>query len=70
MKTYNGTIFGILGLAIIAAFMVGWCINAYKLCKLDFASPYKAELIRGVGVVMPPLGSILGLFVTFNEEVK
>lgn len=37
----------------------GWGINIYKLTKCDFQAPYKAEIIRGVGLI-PPVGGIIG----------
>lgn len=47
----------------------GYINNIYSLAaKDDFASPYKAEVLRGIGVFVPPVGVILGLFVTFDEE--
>ena len=39
---------------------VGWCMNVYKFCKCDFDAPYKAEIIRGVGIAVAPMGAITG----------
>lgn len=44
---------------------VGWGMNFYKFVKLDFASPYKAEVIRGVGVVTG-LGAVTG-YININD---
>ena len=41
-------------------------MNVYKLVKLDFASPYKSEVIRLIGLV-PPVGAIVG-YLTIGEE--
>lgn len=46
----------------------GWCINIYKFLSADFESPYKAEIIRGIGIPVPPVGVISGWFVEFEEE--
>lgn len=42
-------------------------MNVYKLIQLDFEPSYKAEVIRVVGIVFPPAGSIAG-YCTFDEE--
>lgn len=42
---------------------IGWCMNVYKLIvHCDFAAPWKDEIIRAVGIFLPPLGGILGFF--------
>lgn len=40
--------------------VVGWFMNLYKLTQCDFEPSYKAEVIRGAGVVVPPIGAIVG----------
>ena len=40
--------------------LFGYITNISKLIKCDFASPYKAEIIRGVGIVIVPAGCFLG----------
>lgn len=52
-----GTILVILFIFIGGIF--GWGRNIYKLAKCDFEAPYKAEIIRGIGII-PPVGAILG----------
>lgn len=32
---------------------IGWIKNAIDLVKCDFKAPYKAEIIRGIGLVTP-----------------
>ena len=39
---------------------IGWGLNIYKLTETNFQEPYKAEIIRGVGVFAAPLGCIIG----------
>jgi hypothetical protein len=39
----------------------GWAANIWKLTKCDFESPWKAEGIRAIGVVVPPIGAFVGL---------
>lgn len=60
-----GIIFVVLFWLLLA---VGWVNNIYRLvAKDDFASPYKAEVLRVVGIFVAPLGSVLG-YITFEEE--
>jgi len=48
---------GCMVLIIIIMFtmipIIGWFLNVYKLCCCDFKEPYKAEIIRVLGVVTP-----------------
>lgn len=60
-------IIGLLALILVPT--TGYLMNVYAVFHLDFASPYKAEAIRTVGVFVPPVGVVAG-FVTFEEEKK
>lgn len=40
--------------------IVGWFMNIYKLTKYDFDTPLKAEATRIVGIVVFPLGAVIG----------
>jgi hypothetical protein len=53
--------------ALFAAF--GWISNVIALCRLDFEAPYKAEVVRSIGVFFPPVGMVAG-YMTFAEERK
>lgn len=50
----------LIGLAVVIAGFVGWCMNAYKATQCDFEAPYKCEIVRVVGVFAPPVGAITG----------
>lgn len=50
---------------LISAF--GYLRNIYMLSQDDFSAPYKAEVIRGVGVFVPFIGVVVG-YTTFAEE--
>jgi hypothetical protein len=40
---------------------IGYGLNIMKLAtECDFQGPYKAEMIRGIGIVVPPSGAIMG----------
>jgi hypothetical protein len=49
----------ILLVILIALGAIGYVQNIVKLCGCDFASPYKAEVIRIVGL-FPVVGAIVG----------
>ena len=55
----DGT-FIILGISL--ALMIGWVINLIQFVNCDFAPFNKEEILRLVGLVIAPLGSLLGLF--------
>ena len=58
-----------LGLGIIAIYLIavwGYIANIYKLTDCDFDKPYKAEVIRVVGIVVPPVGCVTG-FIDIDE---
>jgi hypothetical protein len=48
---------------------VGWVMNFYKFTQLDFEAPYKAEIIRAVGVV-PIVGAFTGWMTIGEENIK
>lgn len=59
---------GLFALIVWLALIIGWVMNIYKLVAHDdFESPYKAEVLRTVGVFVAPLGLVLG-YITFDEE--
>ena len=45
---------------------IGYIANIIKLCKCDFDLPFKAEVIRALGVVVPPVGMITG-YITIKD---
>jgi hypothetical protein len=47
-------------LLIWALAIIGYIANAYKLTDCDFDSPYKAETFRVIGIVIPPVGAVMG----------
>jgi hypothetical protein len=48
---------------LVVAILIGalWVTNIVRLTQLDFEAPYKAEVIRSIGVVIVPVGAVLGL---------
>jgi len=58
------SIFSLLSSIAIGSFIAlifgGYALNIFKLVKLDFEAPYKAEIIRTVGVFVPPAGIVAG----------
>ena len=45
---------------IILGAVTGWGKNVYELTQLDFKEPFKAEVIRSIGVPVFPMGAIIG----------
>lgn len=45
---------------IISAFGL-WVTNVVKFVSLDFDTPYRAEIIRGIGIPAAPIGIIVSL---------
>ena len=63
MKAFIMTVVAVPVVAVLVApAIIGWSFNLYLLSGCDFASPYKAEVIRTVGVFIPPVGAITGYF--------
>ena len=48
IKPSTGAKLGLLGLVVVLFFFVSWVKNVVHLTQLDFATPYKAELARGL----------------------
>lgn len=49
-----------IGFAIWVLCIYGWFANLYKFSQCDFDVPLKAEVIRGVGIAIFPLGIVIG----------
>ena len=68
VKTVNNnfmkSIIVLILIVLVASF--GYCMNIYKIFGTDFASPYKAEVIRATGILVPPVGMIAG-FLTIED---
>lgn len=50
--------------------VTGYVANIVRLCGCDFTDPWKAEIIRGVGVVIAPVGCVLGYIDIQDGPVK
>jgi hypothetical protein len=46
-------------ITLLIVIPVGWVKNIIKLSECNFEKPYKAEVIRGVGVPVIPMGAIV-----------
>jgi len=49
-----------LSLLLMAPILYGYGMNIWKLSSADFQAPYKAEVLRGIGVIVPPVGVVTG----------
>lgn len=50
----------IVPIALILALFLGWGMNIYSLTQCDFEAPYRAEVLRMLGVFLAPVGGVLG----------
>lgn len=60
----------ILGILMIAGVMImifSYVLNIIKFFDCDFSGPYKCEVTRGVGIIVPPVGVITG-FMDFEDR--
>ena len=63
LKTTNTTANSLLLLLVLAvalALSVGWCVNIYKLLHSDLTTVEPVEVVRCIGVAVPPVGAIAG----------
>lgn len=67
IKAIFGLIIGLVVISVVLAFPVGYIMNAVKFARLDFKQPIKAEIVRGIGIVSGPIGSIMG-FVKIEDN--
>lgn len=59
-------IINIAYVVIILAFLIGWILNIIALANSDFTAPYKQEVIRGIGVIVAPVGAVAG-YITIED---
>lgn len=59
--------FGIVFVFIFVLAAYGYISNVVKLAHCDFKSPYKAEALRTIGIVIPPVGWIEG-YLTIEDK--
>ena len=61
----------LLWLILWLGLSVGYVMNVVKFCQCDFKESYKAEIIRGVGMVAMPVGGVMGwLSIADGNEVS
>lgn len=50
-------------LIIWLVMLVGWVLNIVKLCDMTFDPMTGKAIIRIAGILIPPLGAVMGYFV-------
>jgi hypothetical protein len=50
----------IIWLLVVGLGIVGWISNIVKFIDCDFTSPYKCEVVHGIGIPIPIIGAITG----------
>ena len=56
----GGPLSAVAALVLVVAMVFGYVANIVRLAHTDFASPYKEEVFRSIGIVVPFVGVILG----------
>jgi|TARA_R110000765_G_scaffold30165_2_gene71469 hypothetical protein len=56
----NNEVHELIQLLIVVILAFGWILNIIELLKCDFEPSYKEEVIRTVGVFVPPIGFVCG----------
>lgn len=46
---------------------IGWITNIVKFAEYDFKPSYKAEIIRGIGIIAVPIGGVIG-YLNIKDE--
>lgn len=54
---------------VVLAGVLGYALNVVALFQCDFQGPYRAEVLRGVGAAIPPVGAIIG-YLEINDDPK
>lgn len=57
----------IIWLLVIVIGGFGWISNMVQLCYCDFKTPYKAEVLRAIGIFVAPMGAVEG-FMKINDD--
>ena len=57
----------VVAIIFVIVMGVGWFKNIGRFVHCDFKAPYKAEVIRGIGIPVVPLGAIAG-WVTIKDN--
>lgn len=54
---------------VAAILLIGYASNIVKLAHCDFKPSYKAEILRGVGIFIIPMGVVEG-FLTIKDDTE
>ena len=52
---------------LIIAGTIGYTTNIVGFIRSDFEPPYKEEAVRGVGILLPPMGAVTG-YITIEDR--
>ena len=56
----------VLWITLLIVLGIGWILNIVKFVNLDFKEPYKAEIVRAIGIPIAPLGGVVG-YMTIDD---
>ena len=57
----------LIAFIIISVALAGYTNNIIQITKYDFKEPLKAEALRSAGIIVPPVGCILG-YIDIKDE--
>lgn len=63
----------LMALLLVTLFVtVGYVLDLVKLARCDFGpdETHKAEILYGIGAVVPPVGAFMGWFVNAQDSEK
>lgn len=53
-------IISVLTYLVIILAAIGYVKDIVHFVSCDFESPYKAEILYGIGAISPPIGAVMG----------
>ena len=60
MKKVIAFIIVVMVCVALVASVYGWIANVVYFFECDFEAPYKAEIVRAIGIPIGPVGSVMG----------
>lgn len=59
-ESISGLMFFLVVVTVAILGIIGWGMNVYSFTQCDFNESYKAEIVRGVGIAVAPVGAVVG----------
>ena len=59
-KSYFTSLELLIVVGLMITLTTGYVWNIIRFAQSDFESPWKSEIVHGVGIVVPPVGVVCG----------